>query len=83
MLKDLGAKPDTSFYASYLKTKIQDKLSLWASYLDPLKWRKNYVKKVNIDAAPILQNKFTEGPIAPQPNFTRQSNEDRAQAKQY
>ena len=54
MIKELGAKPETSFYAHYLKAKIQDKLSLWASYLDPLKWRKNYVKKVNIDAAPIL-----------------------------
>lgn len=83
MLKDLGAAPESSFYAHYLKGKIQDKLSLWASYLDPLKWRKMYVKKVNIDSAPILQKMNPEGPVSPAPNFVRQSNEDRMQAKQY
>lgn len=61
-------------------------LSLWASNLDPLKYRKLYVKKVNLDTAPVLnQNKFgdkdsslvTSGSIV----FARQSNEDRALAR--
>lgn len=55
MLKDLGAKPETSFYAHSLKDKIEKMLSLWASNLDPLKYRKLYVKRVNLDATPILQ----------------------------
>lgn len=59
MLKDLGNKPEESFYAHSLKDKVEKMLSLWASNLDPLKYRKLYVKKVNLDTAPVLnQNKF-------------------------
>lgn len=54
LLKDLGAKPDSSFYAHYLKEKIEKMLGLWSSNLDPLKYRKLYVKKVNLEAPPIL-----------------------------
>ena len=54
MLKDLGAKPTSSFYAHYLKEKIEKMLGSWASILDPLKYRKLYVKKVNLEAPPIL-----------------------------
>ena len=62
MLQDLGKKPKDNFYAFSLKEKIEKMLGLWASNLDPLKYRKLYVKKVNLEAPPILQqNKFLEG----------------------
>lgn len=41
-------------YAHYLKEKIEKMLGLWSSNLDPLKYRKLYVKKVNLEAPPIL-----------------------------
>jgi hypothetical protein len=53
MVKDLDAMPETSFYAHQLKEKIESMLSLWMSTLDPMKYRKSYVKKVNLDGPPI------------------------------
>ena len=53
MCKDLDAKPDTSIYAHWLKEQIESRLSLWISTLDPMKYRKLYVKKVNQDGPPI------------------------------
>ena len=53
-MQELGKKPKESFYAHYLKEKIEKMLGLWASNLDPLKYRKLYVKKVNLEAPPIL-----------------------------
>lgn len=62
-------------------------LGLWASNLDPLKYRKLYVKKVNLEAPPILQqNKFLDGQTninLTAANFSRQSNEDIKLSQQY
>ena len=53
MVKDLDAMPETSFYAHQLKEKIEPMLNLWKSTLDPMNYRKQYVKKVNLYGPPI------------------------------
>ena len=80
LIQDLGKKPESSFYAHHLKGQMSKLLSNhWASNLDPLKYRKLYVKKVNLDASPIL-TQTQGGQSTP---FVRQSNEDKALAKKY
>lgn len=77
LLKNLGSKPDSSFYAHYLKEKIEKMLGLWASNLDPLKYRKLYVKKVNLEGPPILAQGTQMGS---QINFSRQTTEEKETA---
>lgn len=84
MTKELDEKPDTCFYAADMKAKIEKSLTLWASNLDPLKYRKLYVKKVNIQATPIVSKDSSPLIGRDQPlSLARQSNEDRAIARQY